>query len=724
MNIALLLTLTFLTYWCQAPELALASPKKDPAFKTRPTSPSSEMNLSQPSRSADMNSHPPQTLAQNQPLIRFEYGKNELTQLCSQALSKTQKKLDALAQIPEAQRTPQNTLLAFEQILAEFSDETEPLTFMAYVSTDASLSAEASQCEEKVRTFFISVMTRKDLYRAIGSHIPQEPQLKRLYEETIQSFEESGLKLPDDQLEQVRVLQQNLASLETQFSTHLNQEKSQVEFSLSELQGVSESYLAGLPKTADGKVCVPTKEPDYVRVMENASRPATRKKMLEAYENRATPHNVQLLEQAIEHRQKIAALLGFSTWADYRTSTRMAKSSAEVRRFLTDLKGQLVSRNQEDLKLLLKSKLETQAGGSSTPAASTSVSVGIDPWDIRYFSNQVKKSHFQLDDEKIREYFPADSVVQAMFEVFSQVLGLEFTLETQAKTWAPNVHLFRIQDSGTQRFIGYFYTDFYPRSGKYGHAAAFTLKSGRKSPSGYEFPISAIVSNFTPPEAGKPSLLKHEEVRTLFHEFGHIMHQTLTQAPYASLSGSKVDRDFVESPSQMFENWVYSAEILKKISGHYLDPSKKLPDLWIEKIIEARQFNQGYSYTRQLFLALLDLTYHTSSGPVDTTETLKKIFQDTLGIKPSERTHFQASFGHLMGGYDAGYYGYLWSEVYASDLFSRFEAQGLLNPEVGLEYRRKVLEVGKMKDGFQILEDFLGRKPNAQAFLKRLHLGN
>jgi thimet oligopeptidase len=172
----------------------------------------------------------------------------------------------------------------------------------------------------------------------------------------------------------------------------------------------------------------------------------------------------------------------------------------------------------------------------------------------------------------------------------------------------------------------------------------------------------------------------------------------------------------------MFENWVYSPEILKKISGHYLDSSKKLPDAWIEKIIEARKFNQGYAYTRQLFLALLDLTYHTRSGHVDTTEILKTIFHETLGLEPSEHTHFQASFGHLMGGYDAGYYGYLWSEVYASDLFSRFETQGLLNPEVGLEYRRKVLEVGKMKDGFQILEDFLGRKPNSQAFLKRLHL--
>jgi thimet oligopeptidase len=216
--------------------------------------------------------------------------------------------------------------------------------------------------------------------------------------------------------------------------------------------------------------------------------------------------------------------------------------------------------------------------------------------------------------------------------------------------------------------------------------------------------------------------MKHEEVRTLFHEFGHIMHQTLTQAPYASLSGSSVDQDFVEAPSQMLENWVFSPEILKTISGHYKDHSKKLPPELLKKLIQARDFNQGYFYTRQLFLALLDMNYHTSSGKVDTTETYHHLYKELIGLDPMPTGHFQASFGHLMGGYDAGYYGYLWSEVYAADMFTRFEKEGLLSSKTGHDYRKYILEQGKMMDASDILEKFLGRKPNNEAFYKKLHI--
>ena len=661
------------------------------------------------------------------PLIRYEYASNELTLLCDGAIQKATLGLDGIVRVAAGERTLANTLLAFEEIMSELSDAIAPLTFMAYVSTEAAISKEASRCEEKVSQFGVSVLTRKDLYLAIKDQKASSPAEGRLLVETLKAFEENGLKLPDEQLKQVRELKQALAVLQSQFSTHLNQDSTVVEFAREELAGVPLDYLDSLPVVgglgsgsglglggklaASAKLSVSTKEPDYVRVMDNATAAATRKRMLEAYENRAHPQNTQLLEEAVRLRQKIALLLSYPTWADYRTATRMAKDSKTVLGFLNELKGKLSQRNGEDLSKLLAAKKKMD------PAATE-----LYPWDLRFFSNQYKKDNLSLDDEKIREYFPADRVVQGLFEVYSKLLGVQFVEEVGAKTWAAGVRLYRILDAQDQHLIGYFYVDFFPREGKYGHAAAFTLVSGRALGAGYLHPVSAIVANFTAPEKGKPSLLKHEEVRTLFHEFGHIMHQTLTQAPYASLSGSSVDQDFVEAPSQMLENWVFSKEILGLLSGHYLDASKKLPSAWVDKIIEARDFNQGYFYTRQLFLALLDMTYHTASGKVDTTAVLQTLYKEVMSIAPAETSHFQASFGHLMGGYDAGYYGYLWSEVYAADMFSRFEKDGLLNSKVGLEYRKAVLEPGKMREGFEILETFLGRKPSSQAFYKKLHI--
>ena len=200
------------------------------------------------------------------------------------------------------------------------------------------------------------------------------------------------------------------------------------------------------------------------------------------------------------------------------------------------------------------------------------------------------------------------------------------------------------------------------------------------------------------------------------------MHMTLTMAPYASLSGSNVAQDFVEAPSQMLENWPWDPTVLTQLSGHYSNHAKKLPADVLNRIIEARDFNQGYYYTRQLLLALLDMNFHTAVGAVDTTTVYNQMFTDILGIKAMEGTHYAASFGHLMGGYDAGYYGYLWSEVYAADMFTRFQTGGLLNPFVGEAYRRIILENGNMKDALELLTDFLGRAPNTDAFFKKLHL--
>jgi thimet oligopeptidase len=373
------------------------------------------------------------------------------------------------------------------------------------------------------------------------------------------------------------------------------------------------------------------------------------------------------------------------------------------------LKGKLAIRNQQDFAQLLKFKQELD------PAATK-----VDQWDIAFLSAQLQKRDFSIDIEKIREYFPADTAIAGMFEVYSKILGVKFVQVKDADVWSPDVNLYEVRDPSTDKLLAYFYADFVPRQGKYGHAAAFSLQFGRTLKNGnYTVPVSSIVANFTPPTADKPSLLTHDEVETLFHEFGHIMHQTLTRAPYASLSGTSVAQDFVEAPSQVLENWVWNAEILNIISGHY-KTGEKLPTDLLNKMLAARNFGQGTAYTKQLLYALFDMTIHTQAGAVDVTKTYDTLYAEIMGQEPLSGAHFAATFGHMMGGYDAGYYGYLWSEVYAQDMFSQFPANDLMNAEIGGRYRSIILEQGAMKDAIELLREFLGREPNAEAFFKKL----
>jgi len=639
-------------------------------------------------------------------LIRSDYPPGEISALCDQAMQTATERLDAINE--------DSALLSFESILADLSDQISPLTFMGYVSTNAKIREEGSNCEQRIAQFQVEIFSRRDLYDAIKKATPAHPHEKRLQAKTLENFENNGLNLADEQLNQVKKIKQELAALETQFAANLNNDTSSVTFDKNELEGVPEDLLNRVKQTPEGKYILTTKVTDYTQLMQNASQSETRKKMALAYLNRAANQNVTLLEQAISLRQKIAALMGYKNWAEFRIHGRMAKDSATVLKFLESLKNKLAERNQSDLAGLLKLKKELD------PKATQ-----LNAWDTTYLDYQLKKRNYSLDDELIRQYFPADTVIAGLFKVYSKLLGVNFTEISGAQTWSPDVKLYQVNDTETQQLIGYFYADFFPRTGKYEHAAAFTLISGRTLADGsYNHPISAIVANFNPPSNGKPSLLNHDEVETIFHEFGHIMHQTLTRAPYASLSGSSVAQDFVEAPSQMLENWVWSPEALELLSGHYENHEKKLPKDLLRKMLDSRDFNEGLFYTRQLLYALLDMTYHTASGLVNTTEVLEKLNKEIVGIDPVPGSHFQAGFGHLMGGYDAGYYGYLWSKVYAEDMFTRFESAGVLNPKVGTHYRRVILEKGNMSEGQDLLREFLGRESTPNAFFKKLHIGN
>jgi len=643
--------------------------------------------------------------------IKSRFRPGEITVLCAAAISTATASLARIAVLPPEKRSIDTTLLAFETTIADFGDATLPLTLMGYVYPDPAIASEGSACEEKAGMFVVSVFTRRDLYDAIKTATPRTPEESRLLSETLRQFRKNGLALPDDRLAVVRALKEQLTKLEVEFTANLNNDTSSLDLSEAELDGVPKEALATFARTESGLYRVTTKYPDYIPVMQNAKNPVTRKRLYAEFVNRQAGANTRLLTEAIAVRRECAQELGYASWADYRLDGRMAKSTGTVLTFLDGLKAPLKEKIRGDLSTLLALKKELEPGADR-----------VEPWDLAYLTEQERKRKFALDDEAIRKFFPFERVVQGVFDCFGPLFGVRFAEVAGAEAWAKGVILCRVINAADDRTLAYIYFDMFPRDGKYGHMMMVPLIAGRATEAGYSVPVTAIVGNFRAPSGKIPSLLTHDDVEGLFHEFGHALHGSLTRVPYASLAGSSVEWDFVETPSQALENWAWEPSVLDAISGNYENPTEKLPAPLRDRIIAARDLGAGLTYTRMLVISSEDMAFHTADGPVDVTAIADRIYQDLIGIPPLEGGHEPATIGHFMGGYDAGYYSYLWAEVYALNVFARFKKDGLFNAATGAAYRHWILEQGNLQDGTVLLKGFLEKEPGMDVFYERLHI--
>jgi len=646
-------------------------------------------------------------------LPTFDQNAEQITAICQAKMQSFLKTIDEIEALPLENTTFENSLLRLEMASAQFMNDVNPINFLKYVSSDEKARSAADRCETDVSQMFVDVYGREKLFRRIKTLEPKASSLdlitQKLLEEALVAFKRNGLELAEAERKIYLEKKKQLVKLEAEFSTNLVEWKAHLDLTLDELDGMTESYIKALEKTPEGKYRVTLAYPHYVPFLDNAKNAEARKKLEFLYGQKGGTKNRDLLEKAIHLRHELAQMLGFKTHADFVLDRRMAKTRKQVEPFLLKLKTKLQRKAKVDLGRLLKLKKKDEPNATK-----------IHSYDWRYYENELKKTEYQVDHQEIKKYFPIETVLRGMFGIYETLLGVTFAESKSLKTWHPDVKGYEVLQDGSP--IAYFLMDLYPRQGKYGHAAAFTLVSGhRKSNLNYQAPVSSIVANFSPPSKDEPSLLEHSEVETLFHEFGHIMHQILTKAKYASQSGTSVKTDFVEAPSQMLESWVWEKVPLQKLSGHYKDPSKKLPDALITQLVSAKLVNASIRYLRQVSFSLIDLKYHTQ-GSVDSTKEYAKIIKQTMLVPIQEGTMPQAGFGHLMGGYDSGYYGYLWSEVYAADMYTRFEKEGLLDPKTGLDYRRWILEKGGEKEPMDLIIGFLGRKPTLDAFFTSIGL--
>lgn len=642
--------------------------------------------------------------------IKGDYAPGEISALSIEAERTASVALDEIAEIPPSERTFENTILRFDTIITDFTDATSPLILMGMVHPNEKVAEEGVACEETGMIFLTETYSRRDLYDIFSSQTPGTDGESRLHAVIIREFTKNGLQLADEQLKNVTGMKAELTALETQYNANLNNDKTVIEYTPDELRGVPQPALAGFTQTTDGTYRVTMKYPDYNAVMTYAENTTSRKRMWTAFNNRQAEENTPLIEEAIVLRQAIAKELGYTTWADYQLEGRMAGDSATVMAFLHSLKRPMQEGTAGEIAGLLPIKQKLDPGAST-----------IEPWDMTYLLEKQKSEAYAFDQEEMKAYFPLDTVLNGMFAICESLYGVTFEEVRDSQTWHPDVRLFRVIDGNDASTIGYLYLDLFPREGKYSHFCSMSIIQGRETVGGYAIPVNAIIGNFNPPGEDIPPLLTMDECSTLFHEMGHAKHSLLTQAPYGILAGYNTEWDFVETPSQAFEEWIVDKEILISISGHHRDPEERISPEDAEKMLGAWEVGKSITYTSLLTKSLEDMYFHTADGPVDTTAIYQDLYEEMYGIPLPDGIHQPASFSHLMGGYDAGYYGYLWSKVYAMNIVDRFIEDGMTNRTTGMAYRTTILEQGNMADGMVLLTNFLGEEPGIEPLYR--HLG-
>ena len=628
---------------------------------------------------------------------------------CKVEIARASAAVASVAAVAPGRRTFASVVLPLENLTADLNDRLVVQTLLSSVSTSRSVRDASLACQNAQSDFTTALSARPDLYRAVAeasaSGTARDLADRKLTDLWLVSFKRSGAALgPAARVRFVRA-SQTLAQLQNAFGANLGNDHTTIVLASHALAGLPADLVATF-KRAGSRYVIPVDESTAERFMTDARDPAARRAFYLA-DVRRVPQNVRLLRHAIAIRDGLAHDLGYPSWAAYVLADRMAQTPARVDTFLANLDARLLPRARSDIERLAALK----ARDLHTARAS------IEPWDVGYYDNVLRKTRYAVDSNDVKTYFPVPHVERAVFDIYAKLLGVTFAQVPHPNVWSPDVTQWTVTDAKSGRYIGVFDLDLYPRDGKYAHFASFPLLPVRLLPDGtMRPPLDAIIGNWPKPTPGKPALLSHDDVETFFHEFGHDMATMLATAPYETLS-SGFRGDFVEAPSQMLENWVWDPHILKQLSSN-VTTGAPLPDELIAKMRAARYVDYALDTTQQIMYATVDMRYHTAGARVDTTAIWAKVERAETPLTLVPGAHPEATFGHLMGGYDAGYYGYLWSKVYAQDLFTAFAGNRLEDPTVGARYRRDILAPAREREPDAEVRAFLGRPMDPSAFYR------
>lgn len=612
-----------------------------------------------------------------------------------------------------------------------------PVSHLNSVQNSEALREAYEACLPALSEYGTWVGQHKGLYEAYKSIKESETfatlsqaQQKTIVDE-LRDFELSGIGLPADQQKRYGDISKRTSELSSNFSNnvldatmgwskHITDE--------AELSGLPESAMAAAKAAAEAKELdgwlLTLEMPSYIPIMTYADNKPLRREIYEAFVTRASDRgpnagkwdNTDLISEELQLRHEVSRLLGFASYSEKSLATKMAESPTQVLGFLNDLAAKAKpqgEREVEELKAFVKEEFDIDE---------------LDLWDVTYYSEKLKQKLYQISDEELRPYFPESKAVSGLFEVLNRLFGMTVVEREGVDVWHESVRFFDIFDSNNT-LRGSFYLDLYAREHKRGGAWMDECRVRRITENGeLQTPVAYLTCNFSKPVGGKPALFTHDEVVTLFHEFGHGIHHMLTQIDVASVSGiNGVPWDAVELPSQFLENWCYEEEALAFISGHY-ETGEPLPKEMLDKMLAAKNFQSAMFILRQLEFGMFDFTLHTNYDPdlgAKVLETLAEVKAKVAVLPSVEWNRFSHSFGHIFaGGYGAGYYSYLWAEVLSADAFSRFEDEGIFNTETGQSFLKNILEMGGSEEPMELFKRFRGREPQVDAMLRHAGIGS
>lgn len=643
----------------------------------------------------------------------------DIKKLTPQIISEKKARIKAVKEIHTEERNFENTIYALESSDYGISDTILKIDLLQNVSLEKTVRDAAKKAIETIEKQLIRIERDPKIWQAIKDYEQSawkkekgvlKDDSKKLFHDMFLNYKRMGFDLAPEKQKRVKEILERLSKISNEFRHNINSYSDHIIVKPEETAGLPERYLQGLKRDKQGNYIVTLAYPDYVPFMENAQNENKRKELNNKFLRKGGEKNMRVLAEMLALRAEHAKLLGYKTHADYKTELRMAKSGKNALDFEESLLGKISASGKRDLDELRDFKRTITKNKKAELFAH----------DIAYYGQELQKERFKFNSEEVREYFPIERVLEGTFKIYSTLFGVDFEKCSGFPLWHPDAELYAVKTKKGET-LSYFAIDLYPREGKYGHAAAFGIINGHTtgfSADEYVSPFATMVANFTKPTKEHPSLLSHNEVETFLHEFGHIMHCVLTTARYASQSGYHTAWDFVEAPSQMLEHWAWNRKSLVLLSTHH-QTGKPIPDSLLKNLIASEQHLLRYTTLRQLILGIFDLTLHTTNKKLDSAKLYRDMVKKYTGITLSKDAIFPAGFGHL-DGYDAGYYGYLWSKVYAADMFTRFEKEGILNKKTGMDYKKWILEKGGSMEEIELVKGFLGRNPNNKAFLKEI----
>ncbi len=637
------------------------------------------------------------------------YSENNVTMLIS-----------TVAGVDSAKRTFENTMLVVDDIFNVLQKQQSVYELLVNTHTDKKMRDLTGQKLERFTTLIDQLFLNEQLYRSVSEYSASAEakslsgERKFFLDKIMRDFLRNGMKLAKGERDKLKVLNQEINELGVSFTKNISTNKDKVIVKSDAVAGLTEEFLKPYRKGKDTLI-FDLSTPTYTAIMSQCKNAATRQKMYMAKMNVGGAANEEILAKILAKRTEKAKILGYNTYAEFATGDIMSGNPARVWDFEKGLAADLRPKAQADLNKLLALK-SAETGNEE---------VALMPYEAAYYTTRLLEKDFNVDPEKVKEYFPMQACIDGIFSVYQKIYDVRFVKDEKANTWHKDVVAYSVYDNKLNALIGYFYLDLYPRADKYNHFGCFGLTGSKTFLTGNkQLKTAALVCNFPQPTAEKPSLLPHSMVTTFFHEFGHLMHVILSETELAAFAGTNVAIDFVEAPSQIMENWAWQKEVLSLFAKHY-KTGEVIPSDLVDRMISARTANSGLNALQQVYYGTLDFTLNDNPKPPDAIGIyeLNARLQNQITLYPwVEGTHFAGGFGHL-NGYGSKYYGYLWSLVYSCDMFSEFEKKGALAPEMGARYRTEVLSKGGSNDALKLVSNFLGREPNNKAFLKYLGLG-